>query len=254
MEGAGLGSASRTLPRGNSLSVALGSDVLDYLAALPNGSGGRLPPIQDLAEELAISPGKLREQLEVARAMGFVEVRPRTGIRTLPFSFSPAVRASLRFALARDRKHFETFGSLRQHVEASFWEEAVLLLTPEDKAHLQDLISRAWAKLRGTPIEIPHAEHRDLHLTIYSRLENPFVRGVLEAYWDAYEAVGLNVYADYEYLTEVWTYHERMVEAIVHGDYATGHDALVQHTALLQARPLAGNGRLVSKRSPKAGR
>ena len=249
-----MGGGSGRPSEGTQLSMDLGSDVLDYLAALPNGSGGRLPPIQDLAEELAISPGKLREQLEVARAMGFVEVRPRTGIRTLPFSFSPAVRASLRFALARDRKHFETFRSLRQHVEASFWEEAVLLLTQEDKVHLQDLIARAWAKLRGTPIEIPHPEHRDLHLTIYSRLENPFVRGVLEAYWDAYEAVGLNVYADYAYLTEVWTYHERMVDAIVRGEYGRGHEALVQHTALLQKRPSAGDGRSDSKRSTKAGR
>lgn len=236
------------------MAVELGSDVLEYLAALPNGSGGRLPPIQDLAEELAISPGKLREQLEVARAMGFVEVRPRTGIRTLPFSFSPAVRASLRFALARDRKHFKAFGSLRQHVEASFWEEAVQLLTPDDKVHLQDLIARAWAKLRGTPIEIPHGEHRDLHLTIFSRLDNPFVRGVLEAYWDAYEAVGLNVYADYAYLTEVWTYHETMVEAIVHGEYAAGHAALIQHTALLNERQPAGDGGLESKPAPRVGR
>jgi hypothetical protein len=45
-----------------------------------------------------------------------------------------------------------------------------------------------------------------------------------------------------------------MVEAIVHGEYAIGHDALVQHTALLQERPPAGDGRHDSKRSPKAGR
>ncbi|HEX9680609.1 MAG TPA: FCD domain-containing protein [Anaerolineales bacterium] len=221
------------------MTIEMGSEILDYLATMPNGVGGQLPSIGELATQLDISPGKLREQLEVARALGFVEVRPRTGIRTLPYSFSPAVRTSLRFALARDRKHFEAFGDLRQHVEASFWEEAARLLTPEDLAHLKDLVARAWEKLRGRPIEIPHAEHRDLHLRIYSRLNNPFVRGVLEAYWDAYEAVGLNVYADYEYLTEVWTYHERMVQALLAQDYAAGHAALVQHTALLRERPLA---------------
>jgi hypothetical protein len=40
--------------------------------------------------------------------------------------------------------------------------------------------------------------------------------GLLEAYWDAYEAVELNTYADYAYLQEVWRYHERIVEAICH--------------------------------------
>jgi DNA-binding FadR family transcriptional regulator len=229
------------------MAIENGSQVLEYLASRPNGAGERLPPIRELAGELAISPGKLREQLEVARALGFVEVRPRTGMRTLAYSFSPAVRASLRFALARDRRNFEAFGALRQHVEASFWEEAARLLTAEDKDFLRQLVDRAWGKLRGRPIEIPHAEHRDLHLTIYSRLGNPFVRGVLEAYWDAYEAVGLNVYADYEYLTEVWTYHERMVEALLAGDYAAGHADLVRHTALLRERRLEPDGRFESR-------
>ena len=52
------------------------------------------------------------------------------------------------------------------------------------------LIERALEKLRGTPVQVPHEEHRKLHLMIYSRLDNPFVTGILEAYWDAYEAVG----------------------------------------------------------------
>jgi DNA-binding FadR family transcriptional regulator len=126
---------------------------------------------------------------------------------------------------------------LRNHIEASFWSEAVALLLPEDHARLQELVHSAWDKLRGDPIQIPHAEHRDLHLTIYSRLDNPFVRGVLEVYWEAYEAVGLSVYADYAYLREVWEFHQKMVDAIVEGNPEIGYQALVAHTDLLQARP-----------------
>ena len=52
---------------------------------------------------------------------------------------------------------------------------------------LTALVEQAWEKLRGTPIHIPQYEHRQLHLSIYQRLDNPFVSGILEAYWDAYE-------------------------------------------------------------------
>jgi DNA-binding FadR family transcriptional regulator len=215
------------------MAVELSSELLDYLAHRGPAAGPRLPAIPDLAGELGISPGKLREQLEVARELGMVEVKPKTGIRTLSYSFYPSVRTSLRYALSVDPKHFEDFGNLRTHLEDSFWSEAVARLTDEDVLRLRHLVDHAWEKLRGRPIQIPHAEHRELHLTIFSRLGNPFVRGLLEAYWDAYEAVGLSLYADYEYLTQVWGYHERIVEAIERRDLETGHRALVEHTGLL---------------------
>jgi DNA-binding FadR family transcriptional regulator len=184
-----------------------------------------------------VSLASLREQLEVARALGLVEVRPRLGTRRRTYSFTPAIRQSLGYALALDDEHFRKYAELRNHVESAFWYQAVQKLTDEDKRELQSLVIRAWEKLRGSPIQVPHEEHRNLHLRIYSRLENPFVTGILEAYWEAYEAVGLNVFAgSYEYLEEVWRYHQKMVEAICDGDFEAGYQALVAHTDLLYQR------------------
>nr|HNB53332.1 FCD domain-containing protein [Anaerolineales bacterium] len=133
--------------------------------------------------------------------------------------------------------NFRAFSELRNRIEAGFWCEAVAALTPEDHAELQNCIALAWEKLNGTPIRIPHPEHRKLHLTIFSRLDNPFVRGLLEAYWEAYEAVELDSYADYAYLREVWGYHQSMVEAIVLGDVEASKQAFIEHTGLLRHRP-----------------
>ena len=196
------------------------------------------PSLKDLSEELGVSLASLREQLEVARALGLVEVRPRLGTKRREYSFTPAVRQSLRYALALHDGHFQKYSELRNHVESAFWYEAVAKLTEPDKQGLRLLVERAWEKLRRTPVQVPHEEHRDLHLSIYKRLENPFVTGILEAYWDAYEAVGLNVFAGgYDYLQEVWRYHEKMVEAICSGDYQAGYEALIAHTDLLYQRP-----------------
>jgi DNA-binding FadR family transcriptional regulator len=214
----------------------LDSDLVRYIVANGRQPGERLPSLEKLSAELRISTGKLREQLEVARALGLVEVRPHTGIRVAEYSFLPAIRYSLLYALAQDAGQFDAFGELRNHIEAAFWYEAVARLTPEDHAQLNDLIALAWAKLDGQPIQIPHAEHRSLHLTIFKHLDNPFVKGLLEAYWEAYEAVGLSVYSDYQYLREVWAYHESIVAALIAGDLAEGHRLLVQHTTLLRHR------------------
>jgi len=208
------------------------SEFLQYLASHEQGEQS-LPALTTLGQELGISVASLREQLEVARALGFVEVRPRIGIRRQQYSFAPAARQSLQYALALDKNNFTAYADLRRHIETAYWYEAVNMILPEDHSALKNLVARAWTKLRGSPIEIPHPEHRELHLTIYRRLNNPFVTGLLTTYWDAYEAVGLNFFADYEYLTEVWNYHQKMVEAICTNDAEAGYIALTEHSDLI---------------------
>jgi len=60
----------------------INSQFLEYLVALPNGETGttRVPSLTEMSQQLGVSVARLREQLEVARAMGLVEVHPRTGI------------------------------------------------------------------------------------------------------------------------------------------------------------------------------
>ncbi|HCK67005.1 MAG TPA: hypothetical protein DHW49_12140 [Anaerolineae bacterium] len=213
------------------------SEFLRYLA-LHQEADDKLPSLNELSKELNISVASLREQLEVARALGFVEVKPKTGTRRLEYSFAPAIRQSLGYALALNDEHFRKFAEMRNHLEAAYWHEAVKLLTEEDKTELKNILNKAWEKLNRVNIQVPHEEHRKLHLIIFRRLDNPFVIGILEAYWDAYENVGLNMYAGgYEYLQEVWKYHQVMIESICNNQFEVGYEALVKHTDLLYHRP-----------------
>lgn len=212
------------------------STFLDHLASETVGGKKALASLTDLSAELGISVATLREELQVARAMGLVEVKPRTGIKILPYEFAPAVSKSLSYAVNIDRSSFRQFSDLRNHVEASYWYQAVSALTSEDVLALKAIIEAAFNKLNADPIQIPHNEHRQLHLTIYSRLENVFVLGILESYWEIYEAVGLSVYEDRKYLDRVWTYHRQMVEAIAREDYLAGYQTLIAHMDLLFQR------------------
>ena len=220
----------------------LDSEFLDYLISTiidGENEADRLPPLNTISQELGVSVARLREQLEVAKALGFVEVRPRTGIRRIPYSFTPAIWQSLSFAITVEPDHFLSFTILRRQVELAFWDQAVKTLTIEDHEELKRLMEKAFLKLKGTPIRIPHFEHRQLHLTIYKRLENPFVFGILEAFWDAYEAARFNLYSDYNYLQDVWNYHQKMVDSICSGNFDAGYNALSEHTDLLYHHPEA---------------
>ncbi|MCJ7717920.1 MAG: FCD domain-containing protein [Anaerolineales bacterium] len=209
------------------------SEFFLYLLRNSETENEQLPALKYLSVELGLSISRLREQLEVAKALGLVDVRPRLGIRPLPYSFTPAVDASLCYAIQHNSAYFEDFVDLRRHLEYAYFPQAVDLLQESDHWELRDLVQSAWEKLRGRPVRIPHEEHRQLHLTIFNRLNNVFVSGLLEAYWDAYEAVGLNVYADLDYLEQVWTYHDQLAEAAIRKDKPGGLKILHEHFDLM---------------------
>lgn len=209
------------------------SEFLNYIIEQKIAPGARLPTLAQMSAEIGISVGKLREQLEVARSRGLVSVKPRVGTQREPFNFLPIARDSVLFGLASGEAQFEHFSELRQAVETGLWMPAVMRLQTEDLEILNSLITGAWDKLYGEPVLIPNLEHRQLHLAIFKRLDNPFVLGILEAYWDIYEVIELTRLASYQYWLEVWDYHEKIVEAICNGEFVRGQQLLLDHFELL---------------------
>lgn len=220
------------------MDINLGSDFLNYIIRQGYEPGDRLPSIQELTADthLDMSANKVREQLEVARQMGWVEVRSKRGTRVMEYDFTPAVRLSALYAMARGEK-FESFASLRNHVESAYWQEACALLSEADLDVMQGCIDSANEKLDSPPIHIPNPEHRLFHLTVFKNLDNTFVLGILEAYWDLYEEVGVNRYMDYSYLRKVWDYHSLILRHIRGGQFDAAQRAFVEHTRLLRHEP-----------------
>lgn len=217
-------------------------DFLRYLAEHPATNGQTLPTLADIGAEMGVSVGKLREQLELARHLGFISIRPRVGMKREPFDFMPAVLPSLLYSMATGEASFLQFSQLRQTLEASLWSQAVTQLTAADKEHLRAIIARAWNKLKGDPVHVPNQEHRELHLAIFAHLDNPFVQGILNAYWEAYEASELTRLADYAYWLRVWELHEQIVDALCRNDFEEGLRILIAHFKLLPTLSLPANG------------
>jgi GntR family transcriptional repressor for pyruvate dehydrogenase complex len=211
--------------------------IIDEELAVRNGDQPtKLPPMDELAQALGVSRGKLREDLIVAQAYGVVEMRPGDGTYVRPLDFYTAMRTLVLYSTACDWKNFDHFYKLRVQMELGFWNEATASLTEEDMQELQEVVERAERKLKGSPAEIPHREHRDLHLLMFHRLKNGFVQGLLRTYWDVYEAVGLHRYFDFSYYESMWANHGQMVEALAAGRPEEGREALARHFTLLENR------------------
>lgn len=213
--------------------------ILKYLVDEgPKGGDepAKLPPLGDLARELGVSRGKLREDLITAQAYGLVEMRPGDGTYICPFDFYAAIRPAVLYSIACDKQNFDRFYQVRARLEAAFWEQAVFALDQTDYEALDRILERAERRLGGVPIEIPHEEHRDLHLRIFVKLDNTFVQGLLSAYWDAYEAVELHRYFELSYYERMWSSHRELVAFLKEGRYQEGKETLIRHFRILEDR------------------
>jgi DNA-binding FadR family transcriptional regulator len=214
------------------------SPFMKYLASIPAETACRLPPLTQLSKQLNISVASLREQMEVARIMGLIEVHPRTGIQKVKFSFTHTMVMGLMYGNEAGEESFQQISDLRKHIEAAYWQEAASQLTTTHLEQLNHIVSKAFQKLHSRPPQIPVEEHKAFHLVMYQKIDNPYVQGILESYWIIYELTGMAVYADLQYLEQVWLYHKRMVEALSKSEFEVGYRIFLEHIDLMSQRVL----------------
>jgi len=193
-----------------------------------------IPSISELSSQLGLSTASVREQLEVPKELGFVEVRTRTGIQKHEFCLTRPLTLSMTYGLRVDPGLFQEYASVRRQLEIAYWYEACALLGKSQIEELQTLEERANWKINQSPVVIPTAEHRNFHLAIYRPLNNRVLNSVLETYWDLYEASRIQYYRNHEYLESVWSYHRQMLDAIASKAYEKGYEALVTHFDLIK--------------------
>ncbi|PKN84099.1 MAG: hypothetical protein CVU46_15180 [Chloroflexi bacterium HGW-Chloroflexi-8] len=213
------------------------SDFLRYLAKRANCGNDRLPSLSVLSRELGISVASLREQLEIARVLGFVEIRPKTGIKWLPYNFANSILVSSAYAIEISSQYFDQFRDLRNHLESVYFFEAVTSLRNNDIERLFIIIENAETKIKSNPPRTPHIEHRDWHLLLFSHIENVFLNGILSVFWDIYENQGYAFVSDMVYLSNVWSYHKKITEQIALQNYSDAYQAFLEHKDLIKSRP-----------------
>lgn len=209
--------------------------LLSFLA-LNAKEGKSIPSIAQLSEDLGLSTSAVREQLEVARQLELVEVKTKTGIHTSSFSAAPAISLVYRYGLEMQPDLIWDLLSVRQHLELSYWQEAVVNLTKKDIDYLAEIIETAFKKLNNRPVIIPIKEHKEFHLAIYRPLNNSFLNDIMESYWNISLETGIHNLTDKTYLQNVWAYHRKIQQAIATKEFDLGYQALITHFELVRTQ------------------
>ena len=209
------------------------SELLKYFSDKSTKGDIQLPSLPALSKKLKISIASLREQLEVARVLGFVDVKPRTGIRLLPYSFTPSLLLSMSYALSISNNFFDQFRDLRNHLEFAYFLESVGRLSKNEIERLVRIVDNAERKIISVPPQLPHLEHREFHALLFSKVENVFAQSIFEVYWDVYEFQGFAVINDVDYLNRVWHYHHLVLQGIQSGNFNHAMDVFLQHKELM---------------------
>ncbi len=199
--------------------------LLNYLADATKNNQ-EIPSIAELSNILGISIASVREQLEVARQLGFVEVRPRTGIQCKEFSFAPLLNLGMAFGLRKEPNLVSDYIDLRAHLEMSYFDKAISLLADEQFDYMQFLVDVAFRKLQRKPAIIPVEEQSEYHLTIFRPLANKVLTNLLEVYWDLASVYGGKLFNDLDEMLSAWSKRQFIVDALREKQFDLGKNAL----------------------------
>ncbi len=214
------------------------TDLLDYLADA-HCAQTPIPSIPELSHLLGISVASVREQLEVARQLGFVDVKTKVGIQNREFSLNPLLELGMRYGAKVQSSVPDSLRDLRKHIEISYWHEAAPQLTSLEIQDLNRHIENALVKLLQDPTHMPEQEHREFHMLIFSHLDNPLAKSVLETFWNMTAETERVMVHDQAYLQNVWSYHRRIADALASRDIERGYQWLIEHMDLVKQRKKA---------------
>ncbi len=160
--------------------------VIEYMREKGIRPGGRFPPMLDMAKEIGISTGTLREQIYALAMFGVVSVRPKMGICVQPMSMQQLLSYWLLYAGVVDSSYLRHyFFDLYKVLEQSSWRvslppnESILAALDATNARIAEMLSS------------PQIDSASLHGALQEwslalcESSGPCVRDVLTAFWKA---------------------------------------------------------------------
>jgi DNA-binding GntR family transcriptional regulator len=160
--------------------------------------------IDDLADQLGVSPIPVREALQQLQADGYVEIQPFLGTRVTPIEAESVI---------------EVF-SLLETIEVVSSRYACLHMTENERVTLRDSVTKMDELVRTRDAEAWSQENRRFHQIICDRAGTRLLASVMTKvldHWDRLHRVFLKeVFADR--LPDAQEEHRQILEAIEAGD------------------------------------
>ena len=231
------GKTLAVLRRPKLLHTSVQEAVKAYIAANGLAAGMKLPPEGELAEQLGVSRGSVREAMRALESLGIVETRRGIGVFVADFSLA-ALIDNLAFGLHGALREIAEVLQIRRALEVALIGETVRLASEADIATLRRITERMHARaVQGRSFA---EEDQQFHQALFACLGNATLLHLLDVFWLAFFKAADDVTLENADPLRTWADHQAIVEAIAARDTALARQRLDTHydgiTGLIAAR------------------
>jgi DNA-binding FadR family transcriptional regulator len=186
-------STLQRIGRGRLLKLTIQERVKDFITQHGLGPGDLLPPEGQIAEDLGVSRGSVREAIKSLESLGIVEVRHGDGVRVREFNFD-SIFDFLSFGLVFQPTRAAEILQVREWLELAAVGEVAATITEAELDQIEVLLV-AWEK-KAAAGEPTSAEDRSFHRMLYASLGNASLLSLIDIFWVVYHALPVHALRD----------------------------------------------------------
>jgi DNA-binding FadR family transcriptional regulator len=219
--------------RGPALNRAIQDHIKYYITENHLGPGDALPPETQLAQDLGVSRGSVREAVKALASLGIVEVRHGNGVFVRDFNFD-SIFDLLSYGLIFDRSRIVDILQIRKWLEAAAIGEVVERITENEIKQIEEVLARRDEKAaRNEPTT---EEDRAFHRLLYSVLGNQSLIALIDIFWLVYYAVRIKTITYNPRTTVTLQDHREVFYAVRDRDAALARQRIQEHFRDLENR------------------
>jgi DNA-binding FadR family transcriptional regulator len=207
--------------------------IKKYITDKRLNPGDLLPPEGQLAENLGVSRGSVREAIKSLESLGIVESRRGDGVRVREFNFD-SVFDFLSYGLVFQPSRAAEILQIREWLEESALASSTEVIDEADLDQI-DALLMVWKK-KAVAGESTSDEDRGFHRLLYRSLGNASLLSLIDIFWVVYNALASrNPLHDEDPLATVQA-HRDLFDAVRSRDPDVARQRLKQHFRNVEVR------------------
>lgn len=188
------------------LNRVIQDQIKQYITENKLAAGDLLPPEGQLASDLGVSRGSVREAIKALESLGIVEVRHGDGVRVRAFNFD-SVFDLLSYGLVFDPAKAAELLGIRIWLEVAAVADATVQISDAELDQIAALLDNWEAKaLAGEDVS---TDDRSFHHLLYAPLNNESLIRLIDIFWVIYHSLAVqNIGIDHNPLATLEMHRE----------------------------------------------
>jgi len=217
----------KVLKRKELLYQTVQEEIKSYIVRNDLKPGDSLPTESELAQQLGVGRGSVREAVKSLTTLRILEARPGAGLFVCDFSFDPLLK-HLGYGILFGLHDLQDVLKVRLCLETGMAEEAVRAATPEQISRLHSTLNHMF-HMAEQGHHSPD-DDRKLHLVLWENADNIILGKLLDVFWMVFQQAQERASIPGPGAPmEAYRRHLSIVEALEQGDTEALRASLTSH-------------------------